>query len=99
VIFHIVQRAHLVWDADDRYRPASLATEGFIHASYRDKVAESARLYFEPGADLVVLALDESKLEARVEVASTPRGPMPHVHGPIPRAAVVEMTPIAAFSG
>lgn len=87
-IFHIVQRKDLVWDADDRYRPASLASEGFIHASYRDRVAESARLYFPADADLVVLAIDPTKLDCRVEIADTPRGPMPHIHGPLPRAAV-----------
>ena len=88
-IFHILHRRDLVWDADEHYRPPSLATEGFIHASYRDRVAESARLYFPADADLVVLAIDPTKLTSRVEIADTPRGPMPHIHGPIPRSAVV----------
>lgn len=97
MIFHILERAHLVWDADDHYRPAGLVREGFIHASYRDKVAESARLYFPVDADLVVLAIDESKLDARIEVVDTPRGPMPHIHGAIPRAAIVETRAIREF--
>ncbi|MBX3233498.1 MAG: DUF952 domain-containing protein [Labilithrix sp.] len=95
MIFHLVERARLVWDADDRYRPASLAGEGFIHASYGDEVAESARLYFAADADLVVVAIDPDKLDVRLEVATTPRGPMPHIHGPLPRAAVVSVVSLA----
>lgn len=88
VIYHVVRREDLRWDADDRYRAASLATEGFVHASYREEVAESAALYFPAGAELLVLAIDEKLLDVPVEVVDTPRGPMPHVRGPIPRAAV-----------
>jgi cyclohexyl-isocyanide hydratase len=73
------------------YAPASLAREGFIHASYRDRAAESARLYFAAGAALEVLRVDPRRLDARVEIASTPRGPMPHVHGPLPDDAIVEV--------
>ena len=29
--------------------------------------------------------------DAEIEIAETPRGPMPHVYGPIPRSAVVEV--------
>jgi len=38
-----------------------------------------------------VLAIDPRRLDVRVEVADTPRGPMPHVHGAIPRDAAREM--------
>jgi uncharacterized protein (DUF952 family) len=91
-IFHVVRREELVWDADGRYHARSLASEGFVHASYRAKVVESAKLYFPADADLVVLEIDPTKLEARIEIADTPRGPMPHIFGPIPRAAVTEKT-------
>lgn len=90
-IFHVVRASDLVWDDDDCYRPASLRTEGFAHASYRERVVESARLYFPRDADLRVLELDPSKLGAGIDVADTPRGPMPHVLGPIPRSAVVRI--------
>lgn len=87
-IFHVVLAADLAW-IDDRYEARSLATEGFVHASYREKVVESARLYFPAGADLRVLEIDPTGLDVRV--ADTPRGPMPHVHGAIPRSAVVRV--------
>lgn len=85
-LFHALLRADLT--AGDAYSPASLAREGFIHASYRDAVVESARLYFPSDADLVVLQIDPRKLGVRVEVAQTPRGPMPHIHGPIRAEAI-----------
>ena len=89
-LFHVVRAEELGWGSDGRYAPASLASEGFIHASYQDLVAESARLYFaaEAPSSLRVLAIDPRRLDVPVVVAETPRGPMPHIHGPIPVDAV-----------
>jgi uncharacterized protein (DUF952 family) len=89
-LFHLVLARDLVWGEDGRYAPASLAREGFIHASYKDAVAESARLYFAGAAreELRVLAIDPRRLDVPVEEADTPRGKMPHVRGSIPRDAV-----------
>jgi cyclohexyl-isocyanide hydratase len=77
--------------------PASLAREGCVHTSYRVGVAASARLYLPKGEPLAVLAIDPRRLDARIEVVDTPRGPMPHVHGAIPRDAVAEAWELAAF--
>jgi uncharacterized protein (DUF952 family) len=85
-------------DVGDPYAPPSLESERFIHCSYRPAVAESARLYFEPGVELRVLRIDPRKLQAEVRVAETPRGPMPHVHGAIPRAAIVETLVLDALA-
>lgn len=81
-----------------RYAPASLAAEGFLHASFQGDVAESARLYFPAGAELSVLRLDPRRLDVPVTIATTPRGPMPHVHGAVPRDAVIEELPLAAIA-
>lgn len=86
-LFHVAPAAAIAFDDGDRYAPASLATEGFLHASYRDLVLESARLYFSEDADLRVLVVDPRLLDVPVRIATTPRGPMPHIHGSIPRAA------------
>ncbi len=69
------------------YGPTSLDGEGFVHCSYLPDVVESARLYFA-GVEPVVLQIDPRRLDVRVEVAATPRGPMPHVLGRIPTDAV-----------
>jgi uncharacterized protein (DUF952 family) len=74
---------------DEPYSPPSLAQEGFVHCSYLPSLAESARLYFPPDVELRVLEIDPSRLGCEVRVVATPRGPMPHVHGAIPRAAIV----------
>ena len=84
-LYHLVARGTPV---GERYAPASLASEGFLHASFKDAVDESARLYFPAGAELAVLQIDPRRLDARVDLAVTPRGPMPHVFGSIPRDAV-----------
>ncbi len=89
-LFHVVRPEDLKWTSDGRYAPPSLATEGFIHASYKDAVRESASLYFEADelARLQILAIDPRRLDMPVELATTPRGPMPHIRGPIPADAV-----------
>ncbi|MEO6419304.1 MAG: DUF952 domain-containing protein [Polyangiaceae bacterium] len=74
------------------YAPESLEAEGFVHASYRDEVAASAKLYFPPGSSpdsvLEVICIDPRRLDVPVVVADTPRGKMPHIHGPVPREAI-----------
>ncbi len=89
-LFHLVRPEDLSWGSDGRYAPPSLATEGFIHASHQDAVVASANLYFAPEdrARLRVLVIDPRRLDQRVELAVTPRGPMPHIHGSIPEDAV-----------
>jgi cyclohexyl-isocyanide hydratase len=89
-LFHLVRPEELSWGSDGRYAPPSLATEGFVHASHRDALRASADLYFtaDERARLRVLAIDPRRLDARVELADTPRGPMPHIHGSIPVDAV-----------
>jgi uncharacterized protein (DUF952 family) len=93
-LYHLVRATEL---GAFPHAPASLANEGFVHCSYRPAVAESARLYFPPDAALLVLQIDPRLLDTEVEEVSTPRGPMPHVFGPIPRSAVYAIVPLAAL--
>ena len=86
-LYHITEtRSHGPEDA--RYSAPSLVTEGFLHASYRKDVVESGGLYFPTGSQLRVLQIDPRRLDVPVEIADTPRGPMPHVHGSIPADAI-----------
>ena len=85
-LYHVYDTAVSI---DDPYGPASLLQDGFVHCSFRDAVMASARLYFAAGARLGVLQIDPRRLGCEVRVAATPRGPMPHVHGAIMRAAIV----------
>lgn len=89
-IFHLVRPEDLGWGSDGRYTPTSLAREGFIHGSYKERVRESAALYFAPEDQprLRVMAIDPRRLDVPIDVAETPRGPMPHLCGSIPVDAV-----------
>jgi uncharacterized protein (DUF952 family) len=66
-----------------------MAREGFVHCSFRPVAAASARLYFAADTPLLLLQIDPRGLDVRV--VDTPRGPMPHVHQPIPRSAIVSV--------
>ncbi len=79
---------HITKDDSPPYASPEAGSDGFIHASFQGAVAESARLYFPAGAILHVLQIDPRRLDARVELAQTPRGPMPHIHGAVPHDAI-----------
>jgi uncharacterized protein (DUF952 family) len=81
----------------DPYAPPSLAQEGFIHCSFQPTAAESARLYFPPEAQLEVLQIDPRGLD--VELADTPRGPMPHLKQALPARAVTARLTVAELAG
>ncbi|WP_039933200.1 DUF952 domain-containing protein [Streptomyces viridochromogenes] len=102
MIYHVVPRT--VWSAwnaapDQAYAPASLAEEGFVHCS-PDEPATLAvvnAFYRDAPRPLLVLALDEARLTARVAwEAAAPAPPpgvsgdvlFPHVFGPLDRDAV-----------
>jgi uncharacterized protein (DUF952 family) len=63
----------------------------FIHASYRDTILESARLYLPPAVPRVIVRIDPRRIHGRVEVEATPRGPMPHIYGSVPRDAIADV--------
>jgi uncharacterized protein (DUF952 family) len=93
-LYHAVPRER--WErapAGEPYAPAHAHGDGaaFIHASYRDVVLESARLYLPAGSARVVLRIDPRRLVSQVRVARTPRGPMPHIHGSVPRDAIAHV--------
>lgn len=99
MILHLASRAD--WDAAvaaGSYRPASLATEGFIHCSTAAQVVATADRYFRGRADLVLLVIDEAQVDVRHEPAAPlDGGPartdalFPHVYGPLALAAVVRV--------
>ena len=78
-----------------RFTPPSIRIEGFIHGSFRDAVVESARLYMPPGAAWCAVPVDPRRLDVPVVLAATPRGPMPHVMGSVPRDALGPPVPEA----
>jgi glutathione S-transferase len=71
----------------------SLEDEGFIHCSFAHQVRATADRYYAGLSDVVLLVIDPSRLDAEVRV-ETPEGAheaFPHIYGPIPVDAVVEV--------
>jgi uncharacterized protein (DUF952 family) len=89
VICHIVSRTDWEQTAPGPYRAASLATEGFIHCSYRDQVARIANLFYRDQTDLIVLVIDPVKLTSPLRAEAVGGERFPHVYGPIDRLSVV----------
>jgi len=96
IILHITTQAE--WDAAraaGSYRPASLAREGFIHASTPEQAVATANAHFRGRRDLILLCIDEDRVAAAIHyehpAAHDPRAHerFPHIHGPLLPDAVV----------
>jgi uncharacterized protein (DUF952 family) len=74
-------------------RGRSLAEEGFIHCSFAEQVDATAARFYGDVTDAVVLRIDPGRLPSRVEVEDLAGAGerFPHVYGPIPVSAVVEV--------
>ncbi|MFE0270322.1 DUF952 domain-containing protein [Nocardiopsis alba] len=99
-ILHLTELSH--WRAGGDIEAESLVTEGFLHASPDEPtmLAVANRFYTRTAEPMVVLAVDTDRLEAEVRwEAADPAPPpgvgaevlFPHVYGPIPRTAVIEV--------
>ncbi|MGK5697697.1 DUF952 domain-containing protein [Streptomyces sp. URMC 128] len=99
MIYHSVPLTDWHAAPDGPYAPASLAEEGFVHCSPDEPttLAVVNAFYRDAPRPLLVLALDETRLTARVEwEAADPAPPpgvdegalFPHVYGPLDRDAV-----------
>ncbi|WP_327593584.1 DUF952 domain-containing protein [Streptomyces chartreusis] len=103
-ILHITERS--LWEAAREHgtyemstRGRTLKEEGFIHCSTRAQLPSVAAFLYgsydgpDGPDDLVVLVVDPARLEAplRYEAPKPGGEEFPHVYGPIPVAAVVEV--------
>ena len=100
-IVHLTERA--LWEAarargtyEMSTRGRTLQEEGFIHLSTRAQFpAVAASLYgsYDGPDDLVVLVVDPARLDVplRYEAPQPGGEEFPHVYGPIPVAAVVDV--------
>ena len=70
-----------------------LAAEGYIHCSTASQWPATADRFYADVGDLMLLHSDEALLDVPVvfeQLGDAPE-PFPHVYGPIPIAAVVEV--------
>ena len=97
MIYHFCPRVD--WEAAQRagsYTAESLTAQGFIHCSPLDHVHVTATTIARGRTDLVLLEVDESRVDApTVWEDGDPPDPtgrqFPHVYGPIPLDAVVRV--------
>ncbi|NOT90567.1 DUF952 domain-containing protein [Ferruginibacter sp.] len=95
MIYHVVNTP--AWEKAlelGYYEAPSLATEGFIHASKQEQVEGVINRYYAGQTDLLVLHIDEGKLEAVhiFEIAPSVNEEFPHIYGRINLDAVVDIT-------
>lgn len=98
-LLHLAERAD--WQAArdaGEYRMSTrrltLAEQGFIHLSLPHQVRGVAERFYADADDLVLLVIDESMLDAPVRYEPPAPGvdeKFPHLYGPLPLEAVVEV--------
>jgi uncharacterized protein (DUF952 family) len=99
MILHITSRAEWT-DAQTRgeYIAPSLNTEGFIHCATGEQILHVANAFYRGRNDLVLLMIDESKLEPELKWEAPVGLPapgipesdtFPHIFGPVNLTAVV----------
>lgn len=100
-LLHLVPSDEFDGDDPAPYTPASLEAEGFVHCSRPEQVAGTARLLFAGHDDLLLLVIDPRRLAAAVrhEDLYGIGQDFPHVYGPVPRAAIVEVRPFPPGRG
>lgn len=92
LIYHILPRVD--WAAAQvagSYRPASLASQGFIHFSRVEQVLQVAGNFYQDAGDLLLLtvAAEKVKGEIRYEDLLGEGQRFPHLYGPLELSAVV----------
>jgi len=94
MIFHIAEKS--VWKACkqlDSYVPSEYLDEGFVHCSKLSQVERTANNYYKGRDDLVLLAIDDDKLEVPIRYENLIGGEenFPHVYGELHKAAITQV--------
>lgn len=106
-LFHITARSD--WEAAlaaGAYRPASLASEGFIHLSLAHQVLPVAQAFYAGVPGLVLLLVDPTLVHAPLRHEAAPPNDVfageqrfPHVYGELNLDAVVDVLDLPHFDG
>ena len=89
-LLHIVEADR--WGAvEAAYRPGSLAEEGFVHLSPADRVVGVAQYNYVDADDPRLLVVDPDAVDTRIRYEEMPSSAFPHLYGPLPTDAVVDV--------
>jgi len=99
MILHIAERGD--WESaqrDGAYRPKGFADDSFIHCSTTEQVLSVANAFYRGRGNLVLLAIDESRLQAELKWEPPADGRasaelFPHLYGPLNLDAVERVLP------
>lgn len=94
MVYHITKKVE--WQKAQKksqYCGDTLESEGFIHCSKDDQIIRVARHLFTDKQSLVVLAIDETKLQSplKYEDLEDYGEEFPHIYGPLNIGAVVNV--------
>jgi uncharacterized protein (DUF952 family) len=73
------------------YRPASLESEGFIHASRPEQALQVANRFYTGQSDLLVLWVDPQRLRASIRYEPADGELYPHIYGVVNLEAVLRV--------
>lgn len=76
---------------------STLEEVGFIHCSFPDQTLEIANRHFSDRNNLVLLLIDEDKVQASIKhegALSGRAGTFPHIYGPLNIDAVYSVVPL-----
>lgn len=96
-IYHIAMKSE--WEQAEKkgeYTADTLASEGFIHCSFKNQVIRVADFLFRGKNDLLILCIERKKVEAVIKEENVEGGGeelFPHIYGPINLASAVKVLP------
>ena len=101
-LFHVLDAG--AWEAAQaagQHAPPELSRDGFLHCCTRAQLGFVARRHFAGRTGMLALRFRPEACAAPPEwVRSEPdQDPFPHLHGPIPLAAVVEVAALDTLVG
>lgn len=95
-IYHICTED--AWNAQsnsDAYIHPSIREEGFIHCSEKQQIEGVLERYFTDQRNLIVLTIDTSKVDVRIQYDKAPNGEdFPHIYGQLNKDAIIEIRKI-----
>jgi uncharacterized protein (DUF952 family) len=93
LIYHIV--APDAWERfkdEAFYEAESLASEGFIHCSYRHQLGEVLERYYAHAGRVLILHINPSRLASPLVAEPSTKGEIyPHIYGTINSRAIVDI--------
>lgn len=96
-IFHVAPRG--TWDAEagEDWCPPPLAGEGLVHLSLAHQLAGTLDAHFADPGELVLVEVDPEAVARRMRFEPSRGGELfPHLHGPLPRSAVLRRWDLGA---